>query len=270
MRVSAKGRKTWIATYRSPVEKDRRGYGKQRRYKLGKFPDVTLSEAREKAGIVFKSVDRGEDPHREKQEAKEARPAAVSDPVTVQDGVRRYIEEHVKINCKSRQRADGTVFWELQRMLENDVLSYMGGMRIVDLTRKDVLSMHRHIERVSGPIAAERAAEALRAALNWLDDAELVEGVPIIRLKSKDKKVKRHRILTDDEIRALWKSLDKDGPFGGIVRILLLTGQRRGEVAGMRWDELNLKESKWSLPGDRTKDGLGVKGWPCPISAKAR
>lgn len=256
LRVSAKGGKTWVATYRSPVEKDRRGYGKQRRYKLGKFPQVTLSDARDKAGDVLKRVDLGEDPHREKQQAKEARPPFVADPVTLQDGVRRYIEEHVKIKCKSRQRADGTVFWELERMLENDVLSYMGGLRIVDVTRKDVLSMQRRIEGRSGPVAAERAAEALRAALNWLDDAELVDGVPIIRLKKKDKKVRRHRILTNEEIRTLWNGLNDDCPFGGVVRILLLTGQRRGEVAAMRWDELNLVDSIWSLPAGRTKNGL--------------
>jgi integrase len=65
----------------------------------------------------------------------------------------------------------------------------------------------------------------------------------------------RERILTDDEIRRLWKATDVEGwPFGPLVKILLLTGQRLGEVGGMRWDELDLDAKMWTLPGERVKN----------------
>lgn len=259
LRVTKSGSKSWVVYYRSPVEIDRRGQPKVKRYTIGKYPRLGLADAREEAGSVMRRVDEGDDPQKEKAEAKRQQSTAMqADPITVQDGVHRYIEDHVKVRCKPRVRADGTEFWELERVMSSHVNSYMGGMRIADVTRKDVLSMHRHIEKTAGATAADRAAEALRGALNWLDDAELVENVPVIKLKNKARKAaaKRHRVLDDAEIRSIWHELDDDGPFGAIVRILLLTGQRRGEVTGMRWEELDLDAKMWSLPEERTKNSL--------------
>ena len=259
LRVTKSGSKSWVVYFRSPIERDRRGLAKVKRYTVGKYPRLGVADAREEAGKVMRQVDEGSDPQREKAEAKLKQTMAVNeDPITVKDGVHRYIEEHIKVHSRPRQRADGSVYWEIQRMLEKSVLPYMGGLRLATLTRKDVLSLHRHIAKVSGPTAAERAAEGLRAVLNWLDDAELVEAVPVIRLKSKQRKeaAKRHRILTGDEIRAVWKNLSEISPFSSIVRILLLTGQRRSEVAGMRWEEVDLDTQMWSLPEERTKNKL--------------
>lgn len=115
--------------------------------------------------------------------------------------------------------------------------------------------MHRKVEKDAGPTAADRACEALRAAFNWLEDAELVDGVPNIRLAKKVARAagQRHRVLNDHEIKAIWSNLDS-GAFGTIVRLLLMTGQRRGEVAQMCWIELN--GDVWEIPAARTKNGL--------------
>ena len=255
LRITKSGSKSWVVNYRSPVERDRRGQSKVKRFTLGKYPRLSLVNAREEASAVMRKIAEGDDPQKERADARFAASTYGDDPVAVEEGVARYIDEHVKVRNKPRQRADGTKFWEREQLLQRHVVSQLGGMAISDVTRKDVLAMHRHIEKTSGATTADRAAEALRAAFNWLDDAELVESVPALRLKRKEKQ-SRHRVLSDDEIQALWHGLDADGPFGAIVRILLLTGQRRGEVAGMRWEELDLDKRVWSLPEERTKNNL--------------
>lgn len=179
-------------------------------------------------------------------------------PVTVADGVGRYIDEHVKVRNKPRRRAGGSEYWEREQLLHRHVVSNLGGRAITDVTRKDVMAMHRRIEKSAGATAADRAAEALRAAFNWLEDTELVDGVPNIRLAKKASRAAtaRHRVLSDSQIRAVWANLDEDGPFATIVRLLLLTGQRRSEVAEMRWSELRLGDAVWDIPPERTKNQL--------------
>lgn len=258
LRVSYGGSKSWVVMYRSPIERDKRGYGKLRRMTLGKYPTISLEKVRELAGKILTQVEHGEDPQHEKQQAKSTGAVHRSDPVTVADGIGRYVAEHVKVKNKPRKKADGSLFWERERLLNLHVVSYMGGMPITEVARKDVLAMHRLVEKRAGATAADRAAEALRAAFNWLEDTELVEDVPSIRLKKKARRsdAMRHRVLTDDEIRVLWAGLDDEGPFGCIVRLLLLTGQRRREVAEMTWSELDLETAQWEIPPERTKNKL--------------
>ena len=258
LRVSYGGGKSWVVLYRSPVERDKRGHGKLRRMTLGKYPAISLEKARELAGNICDLVERGDDPQLEKRQAKSSGRVHRGSPVAVADGVARYIEEHVKVRNKPRKRADGSRFWEREQLLLRHVVSNLGGMAITDVTRKDVMAMHRQIEKAAGAIAADRAAEALRAAFNWLEDTELVDGVPSIRLARKARRgiATRHRVLSDDEIRAVWANLDDNGPFGTIVRLLLLTGQRRSEVAEMRWLELDLENGLWKIPPERTKNQL--------------
>ena len=255
LRITKSGSKSWVVNYRSPVERDRRGQSKVKRFTLGRYPRLSLVNAREEASEVMRKIAEGDDPQKERADARFAVAPYGADPVTVQEGVARYVDEHVKVRNKPRRRADGTALWEREQLLQRHVVSQLGGMAISDVTRKDVLAMHRHIEKTSGATTADRAAEALRAVFNWLDDTELVGSVPALRLKRKAKQ-RRHRVLNDDEIQGLWHSLDADGPFGAIVRILLLTGQRRSEVAGMCWEEIDLGNRVWSLPEERTKNNL--------------
>jgi integrase len=256
LRITPTGGKKWVVSYRSPVERDLRGNGKQRRYGIGTYPQLDLKSARDKARAVLRQIGNGEDPHTERRQNKAQRTALPRDPVTVADGIQLYIDEHIKIKNKPRLKANGGAVWERANLLQNHVVSGIGNMQIADVTRKDVLSLQRRIEAKAGSVTAERAVEGLRAAFNWLDDNELFEGIPSLRLKHKVSKMaaSRDRILNDREIRTIWAGLD-NGLFGSIVRILLLTGQRRSEVGDMLWSELDLEKQLWSLPGDRTKNG---------------
>jgi integrase len=79
---------------------------------------------------------------------------------------------------------------------------------------------------------------------------------------------KRERVLTDDEIGEIWRAAGQvAAPYGAIVRLLILTGQRRGEVAGMNWGEIADDLATWTMPGERTKNGIPHT---VPLSAPAR
>jgi integrase len=101
---------------------------------------------------------------------------------------------------------------------------------------------------------AARTAAYGNAAYGWAVKRGAIEGNPFLNLPVAPT-LKRERVLTDDEIAGIWRATDGAGPFNGIVRLLLLTGQRREEVAGMTWAELSDDLSTWTIPASRAKNG---------------
>jgi integrase len=84
----------------------------------------------------------------------------------------------------------------------------------------------------------------------------MIEVSPIVGMKPLTKETSRERVLTNDELRALWAACDADGyPFGDCMKLLILSGQRRAEVAELRWSELDLDKRLWTLPSKRAKNG---------------
>jgi integrase len=126
---------------------------------------------------------------------------------------------------------------------------------VAALTRADVAKRLNEIALVSGPIAANRARAALGAACSWEMRQGLMEANPCIALDKPGTEVRRDRILTDDEIVALWKATEAGDDYSAIIRLLLLTGQRREEVAAMTWVEIDFGKAVWSLSATRTKNG---------------
>jgi len=262
-RASYDGGRSWRVKYRAPNDFDARGERKQRVITIGKYPGMGLAEATDEYDEIIKQVRHNKDPQKEKMEAK--RDSAIKlgpDPLTVAEGIARYVEDHVRRKNKPHKRADGTTHFERERVFEKYVTPYIGGMRLDEIKRKDVMTMRRRIDKAHGATQADRAVEALRSAFNWLHDKELGEDVLIFRFKAEAEKRVRDRVLEHPEIEALWNDLDKEHQagkkkiFASIVKILLLTGQRREEVAGMRWSELDLDGLKWNLPPERTKNKL--------------
>jgi integrase len=261
-RCSYKGGRSWTLKYLSPVSFDNRGNRKQRRIMVGKSPRMKLAEAREKAREILREVDSGIDPQREKMKAKEENALKLSpDPRTIEEGYCRYVDDHVKLNNKPRVREDGSEWWEREWIAEKYIFPAIGDLLLSEVTRKDVMNMRRKIEKLSGPVMADRAAEAVRTAFNWLHDNEIADA-PIIRVKSTTKNNARHRVLSVAELVMVKDETDRmsnsptGSTFAAVVQVLILTGQRRREVSDMRWSELDLDSLTWNLPPERTKNGL--------------
>ena len=107
----------------------------------------------------------------------------------------------------------------------------------------------------NGAISANRARTTLHGFFVWAMQQGIAEVNPVAGTAAPAAEQKRDRVLTDEEMKEIWKATSGSGDYATIIRLLLLTGQRREEVAGMRWTELDLERAAWSLPADRTKNG---------------
>src|SRR5262249_25456057 len=127
-------------------------------------------------------------------------------------------------------------------------------MPIDQVSRKDVASRLTKITNDHGAIVAAAARAKLSAFYSWAMGEGLAEANPVVGTNKPAAGAERDRVLTDDEIVAIWRAADDGSAFGKIIRLLLLTACRRAEVGGMSWQELDLKTGQWSIPPQRTKN----------------
>ena len=211
--------------------------GRERRMTLGDFPTLTLTAARDIARGRKGDVIKGADPLAAK--------AAERTAVTLKQAVSRYVEERVP-EQKARTQA------ETRRALETHWAT-LHPLPLATITRGQVATGLSELTKASGPVAANRARAQLSALYRWAIAEGLVEVNPVVGTNKREEKA-RERVLTADELRSIWSACAFDD-HGRIVRLLMLTGQRREEVAAMAWSELSLDRAVWSLPAARTKNG---------------
>jgi integrase len=236
VKVTPKGRKGFIVLYRTG------GAGsKLRKYTIGPYGRVTLHQARVAAQKVFAAKLAGRDPAAEK---REARRRAVAD--RVEDLLESFIAQRLAQN-----RSAG----EISRLLRREVGKPWAGRSIHEIGKRDVVEVISAIEQRGAPVAANKTLKSLKTFLRWcvgraVLDLSPAEGVPL-----PTKEVARDRVLSDQElVQVILAAREMDGPYGGIIELLALTGQRREEVARMKWDELDLARRVWTLPKSRTKN----------------
>jgi integrase len=145
---------------------------------------------------------------------------------------------------------------EYQRMIDRELLPAWSDRPIASITRSEVKALIRAKAQVA-PIAANRLASLISKIFAWAVDEEIVGASPAVRLKRVEEH-ERERALSEDEIRVLWPALDQIGyPFGHALKLLLVTGQRRGEVAGLKWSDIT--GDGWLLPARALTRGWGTK-----------
>jgi integrase len=149
--------------------------------------------------------------------------------------------------------------FEVERALDVYVRPRIGKRAIYDLKRRDIVEMLDAIEDQNGPVMADRVLAHVRKAFNWHAARDDQFSPPIVRGMARTKPAERARTraLSDDEIRSLWEALESDEmppPFRNIVRVLLLTAQRRNEVGLMRAEEID--GETWTIPAERYKTGI--------------
>lgn len=236
LRITEKGKKSWVVMYRY---RDR-----QRRMTLGSYPAFSLAEAREEARAALRSIERGEDPAEKKLSAKR------KPPTLFPESVEQFIEMYAK--PKNRGWA------ETRRLLKNNVEPHFKYLSLEDITRHHVIDVLDSVVARGAPIQANRTLAAIRKLFNWFMDRGLIDHNPVTGLKPPGKETSRDRVLTDDEIKKVWSAWDQLGwPFGPMFKLLLVTGQRRSEVAAMKWSDIN--GETWIIPrelakNDRTHD----------------
>lgn len=223
---------------------------RQRWIGLGLHGSVTADEARGAAKKRAGEVADQRDPAAEREsERAKAVLAKHADANTIDALLDTFVERYVRRN---RLRRGGDV----ERVFDRCVRPRIGKKPIYELRRRDVVEMLDAIEDENGPVMADRVLAHVRKAFNWQAARDDQFVPPIVRgmARTKPSERARKRILSDDEIRDLWKALDQakvPEPYPRYVRALLLTAQRRDEVAGMRWEEV--EDETWIIPAERYK-----------------
>lgn len=222
----------------------------QRWVSLGEHGKITADQARKRAKELRALVNLNRDPVAEDQAEREAEEYAKRvKKNTVNAVLDRFVKEYVNGEKELRTAK------EIERSLEQHVRPEIGTIPIYKLTRDDINPMLRKIGKDAGPRARDKALAYLRKAFHWyqIEDSRFVS--PIVRGMTNAKSNERDRTLNDDEIRCLWSALDSDdipAEFAKIVRALLLTGQRRGDVANMHANEID--GETWIIPAGRYKN----------------
>jgi integrase len=141
--------------------------------------------------------------------------------------------------------------------LERNLLTHakvLHGLQVAKIERRDIAACLAAVAKNSGDVTSNRLRTSLSGFFSWLMGEGLAEQNPVIGTNRKEEKA-RKRVLSAAELRSMWAALEDD-QFGAIMKLLALTGQRAGEVAGMRWSEIDLAGRSWLLPSDRTKNQL--------------
>ena len=253
LRIGAKGTRTFNLQTRVLVG----GHWKDVRMKLGLYPSLSLATAREKAGEYIAMAQRGENPRLAKAEAERIQ---VEESVNTFSNVAgRFMEEYVLADRGSRTLREGTRR-EYRRILQTgpDTKSWYP-RKISAITKADVKALQRGMKKRGASGAADRALAYLNKFFRWCASEDLIEIPPTWNVEKLQGPIKRTRILDDDELPYVWEAFNKEDIFGPVLKLLLLTGQRRGEVVGMEWRELSSLEidaPTWTIPGGRTKNKL--------------
>jgi len=157
------------------------------------------------------------------------------------------------------QRADLRSLPAQRAAFERHVIPTLGAMTVTDIRRSQIAHMLDLCAARAGPVMVDRTLAYLRAALNWYEARTDDWRSPLVRGMVRTGARERTRVLDDNELRKVWAATEDGAPFSRFVRVLLLTGQRRGEVAGMGWTQLSclgsLQGVLWTIPGARYKAG---------------
>ena len=265
VRVTASGGRTYLCQYTQ--------HGHKWRVPLGACSAVALSKAREAAAAIMGDVAKGRNPAAERKDAAAAeRARRTRNRLTL----RVLIEDWNRIHLAGRRpsyaaEAVRALHYALADHLDDaaEDLDRAAVVRSLDgLTRRRRRRDGGEAERRKGAAMTGRTAAYGRAAFAWAVKRGAVRVNPFADLAVDKSTAKRERVLSDQEIADIWRAAgDAASPYGTIIRLLILTGQRRGEVAGMAWNEISEDLTTWTLPGDRTKNGAVHM---VPLSAPAR
>jgi integrase len=235
LRVSQGGSKTWYLVYRH------RDSGLNRRMVLGRYPELGVAEVKRRASKLRGEIADGADPAARMQDQKTAE--------TFRELSSLYLEKHA-VNKRSRA--------EDVRILKHDLLPAWGRRKANEIKRRDVIHVLDGITTRGAGVMANRTRALIHKIFNFALGRDLVETNPCFGVERPLRtENRRDRVLTDDEIKSVWLALEEfPEKIASGFRFALITGQRRSEVLALRWAEVDLENSLWSIPAERSKNRM--------------
>ena len=238
IRVEPTGRKTFFFEYRFQ--------GRNRVFTIGPFPKVGLNQARSQASQLKHQVENGIDPGLEKK----TKQATDRNAFTVRDLVEEYLEKWAKPNKKEKS------YKEDLRLLNKDVLPSWGRRKAKDIIRRDIVLLLDEIVDRGANVTANRTLAVIRKMFNFAVSRDILDASPCAAIASPTKEKSRERVLSETEIKSFWSGLDNASMVPGmklLLKFLLITAQRKGEVLEAEWNEFDLDKHWWEIPAEKTK-----------------
>ena len=237
LRIGPSGSPAWVLGCR-----DREG--RMRRFPLGQWPALGLAEAREAARTMrYRVKHDAADPIADARKARATAKDAKAGIGTLEALLDRYGAVRGR-----KLRSWGDCRRQISNVFKAQMTRPVAALMKIDLQTAAV--MH------SSDQAAAAAVRYIRPVIKWGAELGLIDA-DLAALKPHVKVVKRDRVLTDAELAAIWHATDANGipaTFGRLVKLMILTGQRREEVAAMAWSEVSADRSMWTIAGARSKN----------------
>jgi integrase len=236
LKVTPRGRKTFLVQYRPGGRKT-----PTRKMSIGKYGPVTVQKARKEASQILGLRAEGRDPAFERQQARQR---LLSDRFSdiADDYLTKYASQNRTMN-------------ETTRIIRKDVLPKWGTRSIHEIGKRDINNLLDTKSDCGSKYMANRLLATLRKLFNWCVSRGIISISPCDGVSAPHREKSRDRILNSQELLSVIHASRKmDGVFGVIVQCLIFTAQRRNEVSDMRWTELDLDQSLWTIPGERTKN----------------
>ena len=241
LQVFPSGKASWSLRYRFG--------GRTRKLTIGPSPEIGLKDARDLARRAHVTIAGGEDPAAQKQASKVNARIPV-DRDLIERVAAQYLARHVKALSDTTKQ-------EVSRILNKEIIPAWHGRRLSQITRADIHELLDSIIDRGTPVAANRTLAWLKGMCNFAIERGIIEASPCARIKPPTVETARDRVLSDLELKAVWQAADALGwPYCGFIQLLILTGQRRNEVADLTWREIDFDNRLWTLPAARAKNDV--------------
>jgi integrase len=226
IRIAVSGTKTWFVM--------KRVNGRMVRSSVGRYPSLSLNDARRRAVDVISRMEDGTLPRAEDANRFD-----------------QVFEEWLKRDQGGNRRRRS-----VELALRKHACPAFKDMMVDTIRKADIIRLLDNITDNGAPIQANRVLAYLRRLFNWCVERDIITSTPVLGVKPPAREHSRDRVLSHQELQDVWAGADKmDYPFGPMIKLLILTGQRLNEVAMAPYDEFYIDKAIWSLPGSRTKNG---------------
>jgi integrase len=237
IRLSPHGRKSWVFMYWFE--------GTQKRMTFGVYPEMTLEKAHSAHAKAREQLIKRIDPNELLLQSNIEHRGSP----TVSQMVNEYVEKW----AKPRKRT-----WkEDARMLSKDVIPHFGKRKAKDIKRRDIVLLMDGIVDRGSPITANRTLRVIKKMFSFAVKRGMLDASPCMEIDPPAKENQRERVLNEDEIKMFWLGLDKAKMSDAtrlVLKLLLITAQRKGEVSQAEWSEIDLKNGWWTIPKERSKN----------------
>lgn len=266
--ITPNGTKSWMVRYNVTGSTSGR-----RKRSVGRYPAVGVAAARTAARETMELAALGIDPEARANAVREAERRADDDRRA--GSFRVVVEEYIaameggKLTGGRKRPVAPRTAAIRKSLLTRIILPELGDHDLSEITPKMVARLLSQTEKASGPV--DEALAAIRLVYKFAQSRGLFHGLPpTAGMTNRQARSHEARALSDDELRAIWRAAGEAGSsYGSIIRLLMLTGQRRGEIAGLRWEEIDWDRRMLIIPVERVKNRAGAHEVPLTDSALA-